>query len=355
MVGTASSPLSAFWVAVGVLLAASCGPQKSEGPAPGPNSPAPPVLDVATATFTPVTKLSSVAKGAGTSIDAASRVLVKPSSDTSGYQVEAALPSESVGFIVVRYETAGAAQGASIGLLAADGSKWLVSAPLGADGAPAELSIPVSAKSVRLVIESAKGVKPFAFKKLEVATFCLGGLPEPGKAPVAKQCYPKLEPTVATESASFRAATFAAVSPDGQVTPGPGGALAIKPSTTVPGYQAWADIKAAGSRAIVVRYAVDADSAPGVVGLLRGDQSGWILAKPFFGRKGGSSGTFTVVSDDAAPKLVIESPAKAGAITFKQLEYALLCETTPQRQMTPAVIGGCPVVAGPAPSAPAVP
>lgn len=342
---------SAACIALMLVGVSSCGDQA--GPAaeatatqpaapPAPPKPSlPPVVNDAGATFVAVADLSPIVEGARVLAVEGGGYTISPSSKASGYQVGTTLPSDEVDFVVLRYQLKNPAEAGSIGILAEDGSRWLASSELSAPNG--KLTTAVTDKSVRFVLETQNGAKPVAIEKLEWATFCVKPSTNPDVAPVAEQCYPKLQPIFAIESARFTAAPpLAPWTTEANVATGPNGAVTVTPSSASSGYQASVEIAKGNAAAFVVRYELESAGAVGNIGILRGDAAAWV-ATASFGPGMPTSGQITTgLIDGAGVKLVVESAAGAPAIKFRKLELASLCETKPAQGLVAATVSGCP-------------
>jgi hypothetical protein len=298
-----------------------------------------PVLVTEGASFAPVSGFKPLVDGAKVSADKSGGVVISTSAQTAGYQVGLVLPADQTQFMVVRYEIGSSSQPGTIGVMPADRSSWIATQGFGAQVTSGEIVAPVSGSEVQLVIEAANK-QTIRINKLEVASFCVGTAPGNAEAPKATQCFPKVPAKLELGGAAFAAPAIQAVSADAQVNVLPAGGFEVVASPTTPGYQALVEIPTAGATAVVVRYALDSTSAPGIVGVLRGDVGAWIVAKPF-GAGEPMSGEIVANVTEPAVKLIVESAAGAGKLKFKKLEFATFCETTPAANGAPAIATAC--------------
>ena len=335
-----------------VITLSSCGDQvepealtaSPSVSAPAVQTPAlPPVLNKAGVTFLPVTDLAPIVEGARISVSEIGGFKFLASKTLSGYQVGATLPTDKVDHVVVRYQIGQTTESGVVGILAGDGSRWLTSSKFGRDSEGiGELTAAVTEKSVRFVIETSNGVGPFEIEKLEWAAFCAKPPSRPDAAPIAEQCYPKLEPTFAFDGVQFaKAPALTPWASDAKVAAGDEGTVTIVPSATTSGYQASVEIAKGASVAVAVKYELDGSVAVGSIGILRGDASAWV-ATASFGPGKPQSGQITALMEEGGVKLVVESAAGVPPIKFRKLEFAPLCETKPAQGLVAATVSACP-------------
>ncbi len=335
-----------------VVTLSSCGDQGGTDDTAAPPPVAPPashtpsltpVLNKVGATFLPVTNLAPIVEGAKIAASASGGYRISSSKTLSGYQVGAVLPSDKVDYVIVRYQINQPTESGLVGILAEDGSRWLAFNEFGPNIEPnGELTSVVEGESVRFIVETKNGIEPFDIEKLEWATFCVKPPSSPDVAPVAEQCYPRLEPIFAFDGARFT--TVPALTPwtsEAQVAVGADGAVTIIPSATSSGYQVSADIAKGNTAAVAVKYELDVAGAVGNIGILRGDASAWV-ATASFGPDKPKSGQIMGLMEGDGVKLVVESAAGAPPIKFRKLEFALLCESKAAQGQVAATFSGCP-------------